>query len=266
MKNTEFVKRVLEIAETNPTYRTGGDGSDGTCDCIGLIMGALGKDLPMHSTNYFIRYELADEPDAITDETELQLGDLVIKARSETNPRYDLHERYKPGGRYYIIDDLLDYYHVGVVTGVNPLIITHCTETGLINGIARDYTLGGWTHVGFADDLEYEGQWDDAAALIHDIAIVYSEDGNPVRMRSKPTAEGGYNTIVKVPVGAQVEVAESDGTWSTVRWDGKRGYMQNQYLRLIGMAQADTEQTGTVTITINKNAAAELLKALRGVL
>lgn len=266
MKNTEFVKRVLEIAETNPTYRTGGDGSDGTCDCIGLIMGALGKDLPMHSTNYFIRYELADEPDAITDGTEMQLGDLVIKARSETNPRYDLHERYKPGGRYYIIDDLLDYYHIGVVTGVNPLIITHCTETGLINGIARDYTLEGWTHVGFADDLEYEGQWDDAAALVHDIAIVYSEDGNPVRLRSKPTTEGGYNTIVKVPFGAQVEVVESDGTWSTVRWDGKRGYMQNQYLRVIGVAQADPEQTGTVTISINKNAAAELLQALSGVL
>lgn len=264
MKNTEFVKRVLEIAETNPTYRTGGNGSDGTCDCIGLIMGALGKDFPMHSTNYFIRYELTDEPDAITDGTELQLGDLVIKARRETNPRYDLHERYKPGGRYYIIDDLLDYYHIGVVTGVNQLIITHCTETGLINGIARDYTLEGWTHVGFADDLEYEDQWDDAPAPVHDIAIVYSEDGNSVRMRKAPTTAS--ETIMKVPKGAQVEVTESADGWSTILWNGKRGYMMSEFLRLVGMAQADPEQTGTVTITINKNAAAELLQALSGVL
>lgn len=271
MKNIEFVNRVLEIAETNPTYRTGGDGSDGTCDCIGLIMGALGKDFPMHSTNYFIRYELENEPDAITDGTDLQLGDLVIKARSETNPRYDLHERYKPGGRYYIIDDLLDYYHIGVVTGVNPLIITHCTETGLINGIARDYTLEGWTHVGFADGLEYEGQWDNAAAdkPAPDLAVVYSDNQDPVRLRSSPSTDKGYNTIAKVPFGTEVEVEESDGTWSTVRWNGQRGYMQNQYLRVIGMApaiQAPEDPESRVTITLSASAARELYKALGGAL
>lgn len=75
MTNTEFVKRVLEISATNPTYRTGGDGRDGTCDCIGLVMGALGGKFDMHSTNYFARYKLANEPNQMTDEEELELGD-----------------------------------------------------------------------------------------------------------------------------------------------------------------------------------------------
>ena len=233
MTNLEFVKRVLEIAETNPTYREGGDGSDGTCDCIGLIMGALGGKFDMHSTNYFARFELAIEPQPITDEDELQLGDLVFKARNANNPMYDLHERYKEGGRYFI-NDLLDYYHVGVVTGTSPLVITHCTQTNNVNGIAKESTLVGWTHVGMVDDLEYEGQWGEPAP-VHDLAIVYSEDGNPVRMRKAPTTAS--ETIVKIPKGAQVEVTERADGWSTILWNGKRGYMMSEFLRVIGMVE-----------------------------
>lgn len=263
MKNTEFVNRVLEIAASNPTYRTGGNGSDGTCDCIGLIMGALGGKWDIHSSNYFARIQMRSL-DALLDEGQLHPGSIVYKSRRD---RGDLNERYKAGGRYYN-GDLLDYYHVGVVTGVDPLEITHCTSTANVNGIAYDDNIRDWSHYGdllMVDYAEADDAEPETPASV-DLAVVYSESGEPVRMRSKPTTDGSYNTIVKVPFGAQVEVVESDGIWSTVRWDGKRGYMQNQYLRLIGMAQADPEQTGTVTISINKNAAAELLQALSGVL
>ena len=258
MTNVEFVKRVLEIADTNPTYRTRGDGSDGTCDCIGLIMGALGGKFDMHSTNWFCRYQLAIEPQPITDEEELQLGDLVLKARGETNPRYDLHERYKPGGRYYTNGDLLDYYHVGVVTGTEPLVITHCTEIGLINGIAKDHTLEGWTHIGMVDDMEYEGQWDEPAP-VHDIAIVYSEDGNPVRMRKAPTTAS--ETIVKVPKGAQVEVVENAEGWSTILWNGKRGYMMSEFLRVVGMVPSEDDTSFEAKVLAKLD---EILLLLKG--
>ena len=36
-----FLERVEEIAREKPRYRKGGSGRDGTCDCIGLIIGAL---------------------------------------------------------------------------------------------------------------------------------------------------------------------------------------------------------------------------------
>ena len=38
---TEFLSAIEEIASENPSYRKGGSGFDGTCDCIGLIIGAL---------------------------------------------------------------------------------------------------------------------------------------------------------------------------------------------------------------------------------
>ena len=36
-----FLAALQQMADARPTYRTGGSGKDGTCDCIGLIIGAL---------------------------------------------------------------------------------------------------------------------------------------------------------------------------------------------------------------------------------
>lgn len=262
MTNREFLEGVRRIAASNPAYRTGGDGSDGTCDCIGLIMGALGGKFDMHSTNWFARYQTFGLEPINHDRYEPEIGDIMYKARNPSNPKYDLHERYVTGR--YAIGDLLDYYHVGVVTNVAPLEITHCTSTGNINGIAYDSTAESWTHVGIVDDLEYEDQWDDATAPVHDIAIVYSEDGNPVRMRKAPTTAS--ETIVKVPKGAQVEVTESADGWSTILWNDRRGYMMTDFLRVIGAAPADKPTKNNVTITLSASAAVELYKALSGVL
>lgn len=261
MKNTEFVNRVLEIAASNPTYRTGGDGSDGTCDCIGLVMGAVGKKFPVHSTNYFARYEIG--PLGIVDdwdESELDLGVLVFKARQPGNPRYDLNDRYKAGGRYDT-GDLTDYYHVGVVTNTSPFTITHCTSSNDVNGIDYDDSLTGWTHIARVLGMEFSDEDVQTRPASNDLAVVISEDGNPVRLRSKPVTDS-YNTIVKVPHAAQVEVLERAGDWATVRWDGKRGYMMSRYLRTIGMIEADPAPAGTVTVTLSTSAAKELLEAL----
>lgn len=261
MTNVEFVKRVLEIADTNPTYRTRGDGSDGTCDCIGLIMGALGREYPMHSTNYFARKELAIEPAAITEETEPELGDLVFKARGETNPRYDLHERYKPGGRYYINGDLLDYYHVGVVTSTDPLVIIHCTETGMINGIARDYTLVGWTHIGMVDGMEYPGaDWfDDEEPAVKKTALVVADSGFTVNMRKRPNKEA---TIVQmVPIGSVVEVQESAQGWATIVYNGQRGYMMSEFLRVVGMVPVEDDTSFEAKVLAKLD---EILLLLKG--
>ena len=36
-----WLSKVDEIAAEGPSYKLGHDGSDGTCDCIGLIIGAI---------------------------------------------------------------------------------------------------------------------------------------------------------------------------------------------------------------------------------
>ena len=267
MTNADFVANVKRIADQKPVYREGGDGSDGTCDCIGLIMGALGVEFEMHSTNWFARYQTFGLEAISHDRYEPEVGDILYKARNPGNPKYDLHDRYATGR--YATGDLTDYYHVGVVTNIAPLEITHCTSTGNANGIAYDGAADTWTHVGILQEVDYdEPKAEDGTHAAHDLAVVYSENGDPVRLRSKPTTDGEYNTVAKVPPGAPVEILEQAGEWATVRWNGQRGYMMCKYLRVIGMTYTapDPVKTETVTITISANAAAELLKALGSVL
>lgn len=233
--STDFVRQVKAIAATNPTYRTGGRGVDGTCDCIGLIMGAMYRlgtsKYPMHSTNYFARYETADKQ-PLKGEWQLQPGMIVYKDREDNG---QLNERYKPGGRYYT-GDLLDYYHVGVVASVNPLEITHCTQTNNINGMARDTSVRGWTQCGWVKgvtptELTEEGESDMAGYQ----ATVTAANGQPVKMRSGPNTRNEKNVLKKLAVGTVVEVVDegtSDGVeWSTIVADGVRGYMMSQFLK-----------------------------------
>lgn len=248
MNNIEFVKRVQEIAATNPTYRTGGDGSDGTCDCIGLIIGALGKKYDLHSSNYFARSQM-HTLDPLLDESQLHPGAVVYKSRRDIS---QLHERYQAGGRYYN-GNLLDYYHVGVVTAFDPIEITHCTSTNSINGIARDDSVGAWSHFGDLLDVELA----DAIDPVGTTAVVVAQSGETVLMRKRPDKRA--ETVASVPIGAEVIVVERAAEWSQIAWNGKRGYMMTEFLRL-------AENGDTVTITISKSAALELKEALAALL
>lgn len=41
IKLAAFLEQFETICATKPDYRIGGSGTDGTCDCIGLIIGAV---------------------------------------------------------------------------------------------------------------------------------------------------------------------------------------------------------------------------------
>ena len=250
-----FLDKVKEIAERKLSYRTGGSGRDGTCDCIGLIMGAmteLGHEkYDMHSTNYFARYQM--DSVAPLDFGDIAAGYLVYKARANTQ---QLNERYQPGGRYYT-GDMLDYYHVGVVESTDPLVIVHCTESGNVNGITRDYRIGNWSHAGRLKDVSYD---EEAEVLsveeIHE-AIVSAKSGKTVNLRSRPSMGGLL--YVRVPVGAKVtvyEAAKNDmgESWSRVSFNGMSGYMKTEYL--------DHCPDDEVLLRISGSVAAELRRAL----
>lgn len=231
---SKFVSSVAEIAKTNPTYRTGGRGADGTCDCVGLIMGAMysqghGK-YPMHSSNYFARYETGNMQ-RLEDSGQLSPGMAVYKARADNG---QLNDRYKVRGRYYT-GDLLDYYHVGIVTKTNPLEITHCTQSGSVNGIARDLSAEGWTHCGQIKGVDLMEDENGGATMVGHFAMVTSANRQPVKLRSSPNAKSEKNVIARLAVDTVVEVVEegtSDGIeWSTVVLDDKRGYMMSKFLK-----------------------------------
>lgn len=262
-----FLDKVKEIAARPLTYRTGGIGSDGTCDCIGLIMGAMTelghRKYDMHSSNYFARYQMETlDPVGVTD---ISHGMIVYKARESTA---QLNERYQPGGRYHT-GDMLDYYHVGVVESIDPLVIVHCTESGNVDGITHDYKMGGWTHTGQLKDISYDAREETPVMSVYK-AIVTAPSGRTVNMRSRPSRGGLLNT--RVPIGASVmvqETAKNDAgeEWSRITFNGMTGYMMTQYLQdAVSYVESSQNQPSVgedeVRIILPKNVAEALLKAL----
>ena len=144
---TLFLEKINQIASENPSYRLGGSGTDGTCDCIGLIIGAIrragGKWPGLHGSNYTARNEIQDLK-TLTDPNVLSVGELVFKHRSPGSAGYSLP------GRYSSSPDRNDYYHVGVVLSVRPLRIIHMTAPS----VTEDTKLGKWSHHGWCSRIQ----------------------------------------------------------------------------------------------------------------
>lgn len=255
-----FIAQVEAIAQASPVYRLGGDGSDGTCDCIGLVIGAIrragGSWTGTHGSNYAARYEMR-ELLPVTDAGELCLGDVVYKARTPGQAGYALPERYKKG------PDQRDYYHVGVVTAVEPLEITHCTGPGIV----RDTKLGRWTYRGRLEKVDYDGT--EVVETMAQEAKVTAASGSTVKMRSKPSTSDGL--YWEVPVGAEVQVAEITGGWAKVRYGDRTGYMMAAFLDMDG--QEAPEEGGSAEsvaggglVTVQRAALQEVYDALGSIL
>lgn len=228
----DFLAEIEKIA-SNPdlTYRIGGIGEDGTCDCIGLIMGAMyalgHPEYDLHSTNYFARWQM--QTLAPVSEVTLTPGMLLYKARADAG---DLHARYRDPGERYYNGDLRDWYHVGVVTSIRPFLeITHCTSGNGVDGIQIDTSTKGWTHAGMLKGVDYSGgapESEEEPEVMTYQAIVTTPDGMPLKMRAKPNAN--EKLYWKIPNGTILTVTESAQGWATVEWEGRRGYCMSQYL------------------------------------
>ena len=254
-----FLEKVAEIADASPVYRLGGDGSDGTCDCIGLIIGAIrrsgGSWTGIHGSNYAARYEMR-ELLPVMDAGELNLGEVVYKARMPGQTGYDLPERYGAD------PDNRDYYHIGVVTAVEPLEITHCTGPGIV----RDTKLGKWTYRGRLKKVDYDGT--EVVETMVQTATVVADSGDDVKMRSTPSQTDGL--YWKVPVGDKVQVAYVEGEWAKVRHQGRTGYMMVEYLKMdaqeLPAAGSSSGSTGGELITIQRAALQAVYDALGSLL
>lgn len=258
-----FLRGVQEIKADSPTYRLGGDGSDGTCDCIGLIIGAIrragGKWTGTHGSNYAARFAVGGMMRNV-DAADLELGWIVFKARGPMDAGYDLPEKYRVGGASYT-GDVMDYYHVGVVTGVEPLAITHCTKGGGVDGVTVDSRQGDWRYAGPCAVVTYAADTDSPeggdTSMETRRATVISQDGNPVKLRSTPSTDKPY--LAKVPVGTQVEVMQDAQGWAQVRLpSGQVGYMIDEFL-------AFDDAEGSPEIEQDDTFATEVLDRLEGI-
>lgn len=246
MNMTAFLSAVDAIAAASPAYRLGHDGSDGLCDCIGLVIGAIrraGGVWPgIHGSNWAARNAMGWLLPFV-DAGDLTVGELVFKARSPGESGYALPDRYASD------PDRADYYHVGVVRSVHPLKIVHCTTPGIVT----DTAVGRWRFHGALSMLD-EGE--DSMSQTQ-TAILSAESGSTVNLRKTP----GGALADRLPVGSTVTVIGRQEGWVQVSQGGKTGWVMAQYVRQDG-EDTPADDSDAVGITLPRSLAEALRDAL----
>lgn len=260
IKASKYIEGVESIYVEQPDYETGHDGSDGKCDCIGMCRGALKRggatDVKnMKGTNQAARNTILDLQKMESDNP-LCVGDVVLKVRDKDDPDMPLPDKYRKGGSEY--DEKwgeTNFTHIGTVTHINPIEITHMTSPKP----KKDSSIKGWTYFGELPWIEYDNVPEPPAEPDFDpkpepepeaqYAVVVADNGSTVKMRDKPSQ--GCNLYWDVPIGSEVIVdhwncnTDKKGQlWSRITWNDMTGYMMSDFLR-----PADCGELYTVTIT-----------------
>lgn len=246
----QFLEKVAEIKASKPAYKQPGDGSNGVCDCIGLIIGAIRriglKWTGIHGSNYAARYQAVNLK-YIKSESQLNVGDIVFKGvasngkgkrpcyKGTFSHKYDLPSRYEKGKQYYT-GDLIDYYHVGVVTQVNPLNITHMTTPSVkVDKKLDQMTNSPWNYVAKVKPLVNEAPIPTSASTPSTgmEAIVSVMYGTTVNLRQYPSKS--CKTYIRVPVGTKVLIIAPGEEWAQIDYGTRKGwYMMAEFLDVIG--------------------------------
>lgn len=255
----EFIINFKDILESKPRYELGRDGSDGSCDCIGAIKGALkraGHDWTgIHGSNYSARFAMRGLNRIVSTE-QLSIGEIVYKAKEPNEQGYALPKRYLKGGSMDT-GDYLDYYHVGVVVNIKPLMIGHMTTPTAM----FENKLGKWGYVGQLKYIDYGVAYIGADKEVNGLgsagvpekndliiengdinAMMRNKSGGKLRLRRTPNK----NDIVVyeyIPAGAELKVLKrANAEWYKAEYKGSVGYVMSKYvgeLGGIGKAEAD---------------------------
>lgn len=237
---SKFLEKILIIFNSNPKRREPGDGSNGYCDCIGLIIGAIRrmglKWTGIHGSNWAARKEILNlKP--IKSQSELQPGDIVLKAVPYGHRNWDLPGRYRKGGKYYN-GDLNDYYHAGVVYSVNPFQIRHMSSKMTIDTKVNTYYP--WNYYGQSRHLKELAKQikpepepaPDTPSTGSIAAVLVAESGRTVNLRRTPSLRGAL--LKQVPLGTVVQITSPGEEWCAVKWDKYSGYMMAKFLDVVG--------------------------------
>ena len=237
----KYLDGIESIYVEQPQYKLGHDGSDGYCDCIGMVKGAIrrggGDASGLSGTNYAARNTIKNLV-KIPSVNALTIGDVVLKGRQPGSSGYDLPDRYKGGS------DLTDYYHIGTVTKTNPLEITHMTSPTA----KKDSKLGKWNYYGQLPQVggdEPEPSPEPSPEPISNLAIVIAEKGSTVNMRRSPSINSPL--VERVPIGETVTVLTRGEDWSQIKWTRYVGWMMSKFL----LFDDDVPEEGGYTVTIS---------------
>ena len=241
---SQLITAAEEIAVEEPRYQLGHDGSDGYCDCIGLIIGAIrragGQWRGMHGSNYAARAEVR-KIQPIVASSVLKRGEAVFKAYEPGVGGYNLPERYSPGGNSYT-GDLHDYYHVGIVESVYPLRIRHMTSPRA----KMDTSLGKWSYHGELIKVDY----DTDGGKDEKMSKVIISGGNadaPIHLRK--AASTASPIVAEIPQGSTAELIENGGSWNQIKWNGRTGYVMAKFVTPAGDGSCEDTTGDTVTVS-----------------
>lgn len=248
MNAAQFLELIAKNVARVKRYVNGGDGTNGECDCIGLIIGALrlgGTEWPWtHGSNYTARYRMR-WLSPLANANSLRPGQLVFKAHEPGADGWKLPTTYNGH------PDQRDYYHVGVVASTNPLDIVHCT--GVEGGIKHDSKVGAWNWHGEIDLVTYEG-----GAAMEPYMVI----GGRLNLRNGPGYQ--YQLMTQIPDGTVIGAAEDPKTpgWMRAEYDGISGYVMAQFLEKVDVQDAPAESGEPVTLVLEREMAEALLSML----
>ena len=246
----KFLHFIAVIKALNPAYKQPGDGSGGVCDCIGLIIGAIRrmglKWVGIHGSNYAARYAIVGLK-KITALSEIELGDVMLKAYEKGHSKWKLPDRYWKGKPYYN-GDLKDYYHAGAITSLDPITISPITLTHMTSPRMKTLTVrsmsdlisSNWLYHGNAKPIVDAASDKETVSIkipentpsTGSRAVVVADTGKTVNLRTG--AAMNKKILVRVPVEKTVDIITPGEKWAEVKYGSYHGYMMAQYLDVIG--------------------------------
>lgn len=138
----------------------------------------------------------------------------------------------------YKADGVGNASHIGLYTGEGKGAIHSSSSRGCVcesEFHGKTIRNGGWNRIGlWTEKLLYDGisemgrNDEDKKEMIQLTAIVTAETGSSVKMRDKPSESCPY--YENVPIGAEVNIISSEGNWSRIEYNGRTGFMKNEFL------------------------------------
>lgn len=201
-------------------YESPGTNDKNGIDCSGMFV-KMYRDQGAkiyHGSNTIFR-EYCSETGEIHSAKDLQVGMAVFKCKPWTDA--------DKGNRWYGTPPG-NLSHIGFVTSVNPLEITHCTSP-----VAKtDSTIGKWAFWGKLKDVDYSVTPSPKPSPdpepITVTKMVFAENGKPVNLRYGPSLD--KKIMDEIPVGETVTLSQIKGGWSKVTWRKKTGWMMSSFL------------------------------------
>ncbi len=209
-------------------YESPGTNDKNGIDCSGMFV-KMYRDQGAkiyHGSNTIFR-EYCSETGKITSAKDLQVGMAVFKCKPWTDA--------DKGNKWYGTEPG-NLSHIGFVTSVHPLEITHCTSP-----VAKtDSTIGKWAYWGKLKDVDYgsdpgpspspdPGPSPEPEPEPSKTMYTYAENGKPINLRVKASTKA--KLVDKVPVGQAVTRLKDNGAgWAYVQWQRKTGWMMDCFL------------------------------------